>query len=314
MEKIINSLNSDDPKIRMQGILSLKDKNDEEFVLLLIESLEDECAEVATEALNILKSQGDLVLGSLIKAFQHSTEDIRQKISKILLTVAGDMVPALIEQAKEDSEDIQFWISEVLPHFGALSLASLIELSNSEIMPKKLCAIKALGKMDCLEAVAPLMKQLRDEEWMIRKESAVSILALSKYSLTQVLELTKSTEFDLQFWAIQILGKIDKKEARLSLKEMALNRETKVGHKQALITIFRNLDSIDFVAPLIEMFSDENWFIRKQAAEAIWEIGPESESDLVLALEHKDKNIRYWSVRVLGNLQSQYQSDKLLKI
>ena len=71
MEKIINSLNSDDPKIPMQGILSLKDKNDEEFVLLLIESLEDECAEVATEALNILKSQGDLVLGCLIKAFQH---------------------------------------------------------------------------------------------------------------------------------------------------------------------------------------------------------------------------------------------------
>ncbi|PCJ17892.1 MAG: adenine phosphoribosyltransferase [Candidatus Cloacimonadota bacterium] len=314
MKEILESLKSDQAEIRKDAILSLKDKKDEEFILLLIESLEDESKQVADAALSVLKMQGDTIFVNLMKALQHSSPKIRKKISKILLNLGNDFISNLIELAKSNTEDIQFWISEILPHFKEVSLPSLVELSDSKSMPERLCAIKALGKINHFDAVSPLIKHLSDEEWIIRKESACSLLALEEHSLNDVLKLSKNSEFDLQFWAIQILGKLDKKESKNALIEMALDKDTKVGHKQALINIFKAFDSVDFVAPLIKMFSDENWFIRKQAAEAIWEIGPDSENELVKSLESGDKNIRYWSVRVLGDLQSQYQSEKLSKI
>ncbi|MCO4781266.1 MAG: adenine phosphoribosyltransferase [Candidatus Cloacimonetes bacterium] len=314
MEKLVELLNSDDVETRQKAVLSIKNRKDEEFVLLLVESLEDSSPKVSSAALEVLESQGENIYPNLIRALQHSSEKIRKKISKILLHSGGDLVSKLIQQAKTNNEDIQFWISEILPHFGALSLPTLIELSDSEIMPKRLCAIKALGKMNTIEAVDPLINHLSDKEWIIRKESAVSILALAEHSMEHILELAKDTEFDLQFWAIQILGKIDKPEASKALISMAMNQDTKVGHKQALINIFKSLDSVEFVPPLISMFSDEDWFIRKQAGEAIWEIGPEAEEYLVEALDSGDNNIRYWAVKVLGNLQSQYQTERLADI
>lgn len=314
MEKLIESLNSDDEEIRKQAVLSIKDRKDEELILLLVESLEDPSEKVSCAALEVLETQEEKIYPNLICALQHSSQKIRKRISKILLKSGGELVSRLIEQAKSNNEDIQFWISEILPYFGTKSLATLIELSESDVMPKRLCAIKALGKMNTLEAVQPLIDHLSDKEWIIRKESAVSILALAEHSMDHILELAQNTEFDLQFWAIQILGKIDKPEANKALISMAMSEETKVGHKQALINIFKSLDSVEFVTPLISMFSDEDWFIRKQAAEAIWEIGPESEEYLVEALDSGDNNIRYWSVKVLGDLQSQYQTDRLSEI
>jgi adenine phosphoribosyltransferase len=63
------------------------------------------------------------------------------------------------------------------------------------------------------------------------------------------------------------------------------------------------MESIEVVEPLIQMLGDKNWFVRKQAADTLWELGEMGQEHLIRALRSKNTDIRYWSVKVLGDLQ-----------
>jgi adenine phosphoribosyltransferase len=314
MKDRVERLRDVDFQIRREAVRSLKGNHDNEAITLLIEALGDENPNVSSEAVKTLKSCGNQVIPHMIQALKHASWNVRRNAAQVLAGMGNSFLNMLLDFAKSNDDDIQFWICEVISQFGSRAVKTLVEILETEDMPRKLCALSALGKTDVKEAVKPLITCLSNSNWIIRKTAAGSLVSLGQISIPEVVKLIDCQQTELEFWAIQILGEIDGEKARQCLIHKILDEATPVDQKQALISGLKNFDHSDVVAPLIQMLGDEDWIVRKQAGEALWEIGDVSEELLGRALSSKNHHIRYWAARVLGDLQASQFAPALLNV
>ena len=314
MKDRVERLRDVDFQVRREAVRGLKGNHDDESISLLVEALGDENPNVSSEAIKTLKAGGDQIIPHMIQALKHASWNVRRNAAQVLAGIGNSFLNTLLDFAKSNDDDIQFWICEVISQFGPRAVKTLVEILECEDMPKKLCALSALGKTGIKEAVKPLIQCLSDDNWIIRKTAASSLITLGQEAVPETVKLIDCKQADLEFWAIQILGEIGGEKARQSLIHKILNEATPVDQKQALISGLKNFDHADVVAPLIQMLGDEDWIVRKQAGEALWEIGDVSEELLGRALSSKNHHIRYWAARVLGDLQASQFAPALLNV
>ncbi|MBW7876570.1 MAG: adenine phosphoribosyltransferase [Candidatus Cloacimonetes bacterium] len=303
MKDLMDSLKDMDYRVRRDAVLSLKGTASKENTALLIESLGDDNETVSSEAIKILKNFGEAALPHLIGALKHSSYTVRRNAAQVLAGMGNAYLQTLLDLAKTNDDDIQFWISEVISQFGSRSVKTLVEIIEADDMPAKLCAISALGRTRVKEAVRPLLHCLDEEQWTIRKTAAQALIQLGQLAVDEVIRVLNCGVTDREFWAIQILGEISGSKARKSLISKLLSENIPVDQKQVILQSMRNMESVEVVEPLIQMLGDKNWFVRKQAADTLWELGEMGQEHLIRALRSKNTDIRYWSVKVLGDLQ-----------
>ena len=314
MKDLLESLRDVDFRVRKEAVIELKKLNHNEGITLLIEALGDDNETVTREAIKALKEKGDHVIPHMIEALKHTSYGVRRNASKVLVGLGNSFLDMLLDLAKTNDDDIQFWICEVISQFGTKAVKTLIEILESDNMPRRLCAISALGKTGVKEAVKPLIECLSDEQWTIRRSAAAALIQLGPEAVKGVSKLTTCKAADLEFWAIQILGQIGGESAKKALIEKALSDKTTVDQRQVLISSLKNFDSPDVIPPLIQMLGDENWIIRKLSADALWEVGEYGEEELGRSLKSKNDNIRYWACKVLGELQAVQFVEELTKM
>jgi adenine phosphoribosyltransferase len=304
MKDFLERLKDVDYRVRRDAVRSLKGKPVEGSITLLIEAMGDENEVVAREAVEVLGSFGEDILPFMIKALKNTNWRVRRNAAKVLVSLGNEYLEVLLDLAKSNDDDIQFWIFEVISQFGTQAVPTLVEIIDSDETPTRLCAISALGRTGVKEAVAPLIQSLSSSQWTIRKAAAGALVAVGRCCVDEVVKLAEGQDEDSQFWAIQILGEVGGDKAKKCLIKKMLSDDTNLDQKQSLIQSLRNFDSEDVVPPLTQMLGDSNWFVRKQSAEALWELGDLAEGHLGKALKSKNSDIRYWAARVLGELQS----------
>lgn len=314
MKDLLERLRDVDFRVRKEAVVALKDIPEEDSLPLLVEALSDENDAVTREVIRILKQKGDSVIPQMIKALKHTSYGVRRNASKVLVGLGNSFLDMLLDLAKSNDDDIQFWICEVISQFGVKAVKTLVEVMESDNLPRKLCAISALGKTGVKEAVKPLLECLADSPWTIRRSAASALVQLGPEAVKGVAKLTSCKTPDLEFWAIQILGQIGGDAARKALIEKTLSDNTTIDQKQVLITALKNFESSEVIPPLIQMLGDENWIIRKLAADALWEVGEYGEEELGRSLKSKNDNIRFWTCKVLGELQAVQYASELVKI
>lgn len=314
MKDLLERLRDVDFRVRKEAVLELKQLTDSESIALLVEALGDDNETVTREAVRALKDRGDKIIPHMIEALKHTSYSVRRNASKVLVALGNSFLDMLLDLAKTNDDDIQFWICEVISQFGSKAVKTLIEVLESDNMPRRLCAISALGKTGVKEAVKPLLECLSDEHWTIRRSAATALVQLGPEAVKGVSKLTTCKVADLEFWAIQILGQIGGETAKKTLIEKALAENTTVDQRQVLVTSLKNFESFDVIPPLIQMLGDENWIIRKMAADALWEVGEHGEDEIGRSLKSKNDNIRFWACKVLGELQAVQFVAELTKI
>lgn len=314
MKDLLDRMRDVDFRVRKEAVLELKELKSNEGITLLIEALGDDNETVTREAVRALKDQGDHVIPHMIEALKHTSYSVRRNASKVLVGLGNSFLDMLLDLAKTNDDDIQFWICEVISQFGTKAVKTLIEVLESDNMPRRLCAISALGKTGVKEAVKPLIDCLSDSHWTIRRSAASALIQLGPEAVKGVSKLTTCKVADLEFWAIQILGQIGGESSKKALIEKALSEKTTIDQRQVLISSLKNFDSPDVIPPLIQMLGDENWIIRKLSADALWEVGEYGEDELGRSLKSKNDNIRYWACKVLGELQAVQFVGELTKI
>jgi len=314
MKDILDRLRDVDHRVRKEAVQSLKDVKNEEAITLLVEALGDEDASVSKEAIQILQQHGDESIPHMIKALKHTSWSVRRNAAGVLVGMGNTFLEMLMDLARTNDDDIQFWILEVVSQFGAKAVHTLTDILENENMPKRLCALSALGKTGVSEAVDPLIKALSDPQWTIRKTAAIALVQLGRVAVPGVAELMNHESDDLVFWAIQILGQIGGEQSKKIIVQKALNDETTVDQKQVLIQSLGNFVDPEVVPPLIQMLGDEHWIIRKLAAEALWELGDISQEELFKALKSKNDHLRYWACKVLGDIQAKHSVKVLTEI
>ena len=314
MKDLLERLRDVDFRVRKEAVIELKDIPDGDSLTLLVEALSDENETVTREAIRILKDKGDSVIPQMIMALKHTSYGVRRNASKVLVGLGNSFLDMLLDLAKTNDDDIQFWICEVISQFGTKAVKTLIEVMEGGNMPRKLCAISALGKTGVKEAVKPLLNCLSDCNWTIRRSAAAALVKLGPEAVKGVAKLTQCKTPDLEFWAIQILGQIGGDSARKALIDKTLAENTTVDQKQVLISALKNFESSEVIPPLVQMLGDENWIIRKLSADALWEVGEYGQEELARSLKSKNDNIRYWTCKVLGELQAVQYTSELVKI
>ncbi len=314
MKAILEALQDVDYRVRRETVASLKDKPGAESISLLIEALGDDNEAVSQEAVKVLEGYGERALPHLIGALKHSSWGVRRNAARVLAGLGSHYLDTLLDMARSNDDDIQFWISEVISQFGSRSVETLVSLIEGEELPAKLCAISALGRTGVREAVKPLIHCLDDTQWTIRKSAASGLIQLGQLCVDEVIGVLNCGHHDREFWAIQVLSEVGGSKACKALVVKLMDEELPVDQKQSIIQGMRSMDTPEIIDPLIQMLGDANWFVRKQAAETLWELGDSCIEKLSRALKSKNTDIRYWAVKVLGDLQAKEMLDQITHI
>ena len=314
MKDHLERLRDSDYKVRKEAVASLASQYSEENVALLIEALGDSNENVSREAVKAFKKLGDPAIPALIAALKHASWNIRKNAAGALVGLGNRFLDMLLEFARSNNEDIQFWICEVISQFGDKAVGTLQGILGGDDMPRKLCALSALGRTGSAKAVKPLIDALSDHEWTIRKAAASALIQLGQVSYSELMKLLNCGQKDLEFWAIQVLSEIGGEKPRKALIKKVLNDQLPLDQKQSIVNVLREFETNDSAEALVQLLGDEDWIIRKNAADSLWELGEIAESALGQALTSRNHHIRYWASKIIGDLQAEQFVGQLLKM
>lgn len=141
-------------------------------------------------------------------------------------------------------------------------------------------------------------------DWLMRKTASEYTAKLGNQIVNLLFEKLNNNAIDddTLYWGIKTFAKIATDSAAEKLLELIRNSEF---NNNQLIFIIRALGDIKTpraIAPLIELLGNPNWLIRKEAAAALTSTGRASVPALKEAFSSGNKDIRYWTVKILSQL------------
>ena len=169
-------------------------------------------------------------------------------------------------------------INEDIGDYTTKDIIMLIgDLKNKNTQVRSL-AVQALGSRG-LEAIEPLLLALNDSSRQVRINAMGTLTHIYTHQaedsriLNILISKTKESDFYIKLSAVQCLGKMKKSEAVYALIEALQDRRESYGES-----------------------------ISQTAAKYLVKIGALAVEPLIQSLKDKDASVRYWTVKVLGQI------------
>lgn len=316
MEEIRKDLANRNRSVRALGCKSLAQFKNKASSYLLVQMLSDSDPDVRFHAAESILKIGTPAINCLITALSHSEWIVRKQSSDLLKKMADSdksIITLLRDNLKSDDSNIKFW-----------SVKTLCELKDDQIMPN----IKKIFKSGCAEdkiAIAGaisdinindefkllLLNGLSDNIWRVRKACADALLKGGKNIINDVILKLSSDNIDTYYWATKILGMLKDDSAVEPLLEI-LKGDDDEKIEFAIIAL-GEIANPKATNSLIELLKSDSWTIRKNAAEAIMNIGEPVMPEVYKAYKSEDTtdDMRYWCVRIAYNFKCE-SSSKLI--
>jgi len=163
--------------------------------------------------------------------------------------------------------------------------------------------IHFIAKNKSLQGIKQLIEFLAHENWIVRKNAARALLALKDDSFDYILEAFDSPNEDKRYWAIKILGNLGEKGAEELINKIPVYLKKK--ELAFIIEALANTGSDKVIPYIINLLKHESWNIRKAAAEALFKIGKKTLPYLKKAFKSKNRDLRFWSIKLMGQLLSE---------
>jgi len=311
---LADQIKSSNLEVRKKAVTDLtKGKLDAEKIELLTQALGDDNETIIMKAMKGLEKAKKAAIPTLITALKNPSWTVRKNASKVLVRLGDDALAEIVNAMYSDDEDVQFWAGEVLTEFGEKAIDHFLELLEKGSQSSKICAIKALGKTGSNRAVSPLMDQLAADSWSVRKSAAEALWEVGEPAVEILVESLRSSNPDVQYWAIQVLGEIGDTRAVHPL----IDKLDGEGQEEKRISCIKALGEIEDPAAinaLINQLGHNSWFVRRAAGEALWQIGPAAVGDLIRGLRSANVDVRYWASKVLGEMQAKEAVDALVEL
>ena len=314
IENIKKNLEDESFDVRKKAVRELAKQESSETIELLISCLADDHADVVSQAAKILTEKNDDAIPALIESLKNPSWTIRKQASKVLVSIGTKSLDPIISAMRSGDEDVQFWAGEVLSEFGEEGLEKFLDLLDDKSQSATLCAIGALGKIGSSKAVKPLIGQLGEDSWTIRKAAAEALWEIGQPAVEELIIQLKAANADIQFWSIQILGEIGDKEAVQPLIEKLHDGEQNEEKKISIIKALGEIEDESAIDTLIEQLGSSSWFVRRAAGEALWQIGSPAIEPLTRSLKSTIVDIRYWCSKVLGEMQAREATPDLIAL
>jgi len=299
-----------------------------EAISPLIEALSAKDSEMRAFAAKALaETRSEEVIDPLIKALGDETWSVRKCAAESLISMGQIVIKKVAKALKHKNEDVRYWATKVLGKIGSEGIQPLIILLNRGNKDMRYFAAEALGDTGDEKAVPHLIKALSDKSWSVRKNAARSLQLLGKKALPALIQALKSKNEDIRYWAARITGNIGKSAVTSLIKQL---KDLDNEYRHIIRNVFKNMGE-DAVDPLIEVLkkgtkemrqnaaellgntknpraiphlinalADESWFVRKNAAEALEEMGEVANIALIEALSNENEDIQFWAMRILS--------------
>lgn len=330
------SLKSGRKDIRMRS-LEILGRMGTDVVESLVDCLADDSWLVRDQAAKSVAKLGRDAIRPLLHAYETGNEDIRINAVKAFCFVGEEAVDALLRALDDRYEPVCLKAVEGLAKQGARIVPRLLEYFHTASVNGKRYALRVMGRtgdpaalehilrsaasddatlrLEAAHALEPfadgrvtetLVRMLEDPADGVR-EAAAEILARARNLAGTVAALVaclSGENWILRSSAAQILGRIGKPAIP------ALYEVLSGGDDDARFWAIRSLGSIGPTAidPLVGYLGDKSWIIRKNAAEALIEIGDEAARPLLRKLESVEEGSEhyiYWAEYVLSALSGE---------
>lgn len=236
-----------------------------------IAALRDEDWAVREEAAAALGAFRDpRAVGPLVGALRDSDRAVRDAAVKSLMEIGEPAVPALGLCLDDPNLTVQESAAAILARIAdARVLAPLIKALRSQDWIVRMHAAKAIGRIRDGRAVPALVPLLHDTVKAVREEAALALVQIGEPAVPSLLEALKHEAWLVRLHAIEALGRMKAKMA---------------------------------VEPLLfVLFNDRDAAVRTDAARALGEIGDARAVEFLIRAMN-DLDVRPAAVEALGKI------------
>jgi twitching motility protein PilT len=275
---------------------------------------------------------GPRTLPIMMKLLPWKDDDLRYLVIVALarLRVEG-IVALLVHYLGDPSPLIRETVMDLLAERGPEALAPVVELIRSNtpgslesslellarISPEyffpecqyllatappehKYTVLRVLGRVGSDPAITLLISLFEDPQWVIRKYASKELARLGDRVVPALVNAARGPSEEIQFWAIRTLGRLGRAAAQFLMEALRTgDRETR-GF--AIAALQEEGVPETFVGAFVELFADDHWPHRKQAAECVITMGVRALPALLKPCLSQQEHIRFWSRKVLAEI------------
>jgi len=236
-----------------------------------IAALKDEDWAIREDAASLLGTLKDpRAVLPLVSLLRDRDRSVREAAIGALTAIGEPSVPALGACLSDPELTVQEAASAVLASIADRRvLDPLKQALRSHDWIVRMHAVKALGRVQDVSAIEPLLPLLQDKVKAVREEVAAALAAIGEAAIPALLETLQHEEWLVRLHAVESLGKMKSQKA---------------------------------VDPLLSvLFNDQDSAVREDAVRALGEIGaPQAVEFLFTAM--KEPGLRTLAVEALGRI------------
>jgi HEAT repeat protein len=156
-----------------------------------------------------------------------------------------------------------YWITKIV---GELKAEEGIEplinfLEKNRDSAKREAIIRTLGNIGNDRCIEYLIGKLSDDSWTMRKYAAESLLLSGKSIVPKMMEVYRSDNPDVRYWAVWVIGKLYSDDYGKFLKNTLKDGEWFV--RSLGVSYIGDLKLYEFISDIIPLLEDENSEVRK---------------------------------------------------
>lgn len=310
-QKVREQIASSKGETRKKGFAELKKMPAENALELLGQCLLEKNEDVLEDVQKAFYGYKDAALPFLVKAFSHSSWQVRSAASRIIGGLGDCALSKFLELIPKNEEDIDYWMVQTLSLMGGEATAYLIKAFRHPNQKVRTAAIRAAANVKDPKIVETLLTQLEEDNWPLRKAAYDSLFEVHHLNKEAVNRALKSSTREAKFWVIKLAaGRCD--PALIPVFSAIVEHDAEELKLEA-IRALAEIELPEVQKILVGYLAHRSWVVRKTAADALWQQNLGVSEELLSAVHGTNIDARYWSVKLLGKTKEPIAFEKIVE-
>lgn len=320
-ELLIKALENENYEVRDGAIYALGEIKSEIAIEPLMKIIQNGDSEVRSEAIYALgQMKFDKIVERLTTALRDKDPKIREGAAEVFREMKLEDIPKILSIAIRDPDskvrgEVANALGQIKSEKAVDLLINALSDVDSEVRGK---VIIALGQTGSQKAVELLISILSEDDLELRTKAANSLKQIkSEKTLQLLINALNDKDYRVRELAANTLGCIKSRKAIEPLKRILDDVDPRVQKQaeEALKEINSQRDVEWIIKSIIESINDENFKLKWRYIQKLEQIKSEEAAEpLLIALRHKNSDVRLILARLFGRIKSKKAVEPLIEL